>query len=172
MVKARTRIAMLALATGAAVLLVGCGGSESDGAKSKTTADRRAILVEVPGTVVCIRNASSDTLRIKITNSLAEYGYPNTVGTEDLAPNVRRCMGSNALLERNTALAEITIASGERFTVIVPPVSPALIRVDSVERFLKVGESTRFQVGKHPILAYRTDDVDSARNFNVTIGQG
>lgn len=170
MSKARNRVAMIFLAMGATVLLVGCGSSTGSSSKASAGADRKAFVPDFPSRVVCVKNASSDTLKIKITKSYEGNGVGNTNGTEDFPPSGKRCLGDNSILRSNTAQAEVTIASGETFTIMAPPVSPPHIRVNDIERPLAAGESTQFRVGKHPILAYGGSQDGQQWNFNVTIG--
>jgi hypothetical protein len=175
MVKARTRIAMLALATGAAVLLVGCGGSDGGGSRSDAATDRQAGYI-TRGTAVCIRNASSDTLRISITQAQDdEPAFANTNGTEDLAPNRSRCMKSDAYTASGTARARVTIASGEVFTVegFNPPANTPWIGINGDARELaNIGATTDFKIGKHPIRALRDGNTPDYVRFGVTIGNG
>lgn len=168
----RSRIGSVALVVlvGAAVL-VGCGGDGGDDPGKGASADRRAGAV-TRGTAVCIRNDSSDTLRIEITQ--AENDQPefaDTVGTESLPPARTRCMKSDSYTNKGAARARITIASGEVFSVVGfnPPFDPPEIAVNGDGRKPDVGKTTDFKIGKHPIVALREPDVADYVQFRVTI---
>lgn len=165
----RNRSAMIAVLSASAAVFASCGGSSSGG--QGVLADRQAGAI-TRGTAVCIRNSSSDTLRIEITQAENDQPeYADTNGTEDLAPNGSRCMKSDSLTAGGTARAKVTIASGETFVVegFNPPWDPSWIAVNGDARTPAVGATTDFKIGKHPIVAQRNADVSSYVQFGVTI---